>query len=144
MDNEFISGADDLDRFFETFGAAAREEAATLLYGRGESIMLDSKQNYVPVDQGTLQDTGHVELPVIDGDTISVRLAFGGPSADYAEAVHEHLSEHSPPSWQRAEAMGQGVHFSQGGPKYLETPFAIGTHDLDQYIADGLRAKLGT
>ncbi len=144
MDNEFISGADALDAMLEQFGLKAVEEGASLLYARGESIMLDSKQNYVPVEWGTLQDTGHVEPPVVEGTSVSVRLAYGGPAAPYAEAIHEHLSEHSPRSWQIAEEQGHPVHFSQGGPKFLETPFAQGTHDLADYIAAGLKAKLGT
>ena len=109
--------------------------------------MLDSKQNYVPVAAeggGTLQGSGHVEPPVVEGTQVSVRLAYGGPASDYAEAVHEHLSEHSPYSWQVAEFLGHGVHFTQGGPKYLERPFLVGIKGLGQWIADGLRQRLGT
>ena len=106
--------------------------------------MLDSKANFVPVDQSTLQGSGHVEAPVVEGNQASVRLAYGGPAADYAEAVHEHLSEHSPHSWKVAEASGRGVHFTQGGPKYLERPFLVGIKGLGQWIADGIRQRLGT
>lgn len=144
MDTEHVKGLDALAVTLKQFGDKAYVEAGNLLYQRGESIMLDSKQNYVPVDQSTLQGSGHVEPPVVDGSQASVRLAYGGPAAAYAEAVHEHLSEHSPRSWKAAEASGSGVHFTQGGPKYLEKPFIEGTKNLGQFIADGLRQKLGT
>lgn len=144
MDTEHVTGLDALDAVLAQFGQKALDEAANLLYARGETIMLDSKQNFVPVDQSTLQGTGHVEPPVIAGQNVSVRLAYGGPATPYAEAIHEHLSAHSPRSWKAAEASGRSVHFTQGGPKYLERPFLAGIQSLAQWIADGLRAKLGT
>ena len=144
MDNERVTGLDALDKVLAQFGDKAVVEAGNLLYVRGESIALDSKQNYVPVDRSTLQNTIHAEPPVIEGAQASVRVVAGGPSADYAEAVHEHLSEHSPPSWKVAEAAGRPVMFTQGGPKYLERPFLAGTQNLAQFVADGLRQKLGT
>lgn len=144
MDTDDIRGLDALDAVLAQFGQKSLDVAANLLYARGETIMLDSKQNYVPVDQSTLQGTGHVEIPVIDGANVSVRLAYGGPAAPYAEAIHEHLSAHSPRSWKIAEGSGRGVHFKQGGPKYLERPYLDGVRGLAQWIADGLRAGLGT
>lgn len=144
MDTEHVTGLDALDKTLEEFGQKAYAEAGNLLYMRGETIALDSKQNYVPVDKSTLQGSIHVEPPVVTGNQASVRIAAGGPSADYAEAVHEHLSEHSPASWKAAEASGKGVKFTQGGPKYLEKPFLAGTRNLGQFVADGIRQRLGT
>ncbi len=143
MDTEHVTGLDALDAVLAQFGQRAIDEAANVLYARGETIMGDSKANYVPVDQSTLQGTGHVELPVIDGEQVSVRLAYGGPAAPYAEAIHEHLSVHSPRSWRAAEESGRGVHFTQGGPKYLERPYLTGIRDLAQFIADRVRQKMG-
>ena len=143
MDNDTVTGLDALDAVLAQFGQRALDEAANLLYARGETIMGDSKENYVPVDQSTLQGTGHVEEAVIEGENVSVRLAYGG-SLDYAEAIHEHLSEHSPPSWKKAETSGRGVHFTQGGPKYLELPYLKGIVNLAQWIADGIKSRMGT
>lgn len=144
MDTEYVQGLDALNKVLDEFGTKAVVASGDLLYARAETIALDSKQNYVPVDRSTLQGTIHAEPPVIDGDQASSRVVAGGPAADYAEAVHEHLSEHSPPSWKAAEASGSGVHFTQGGPKYLERPFLDHTKDLAQFLADGIRQKLGT
>jgi hypothetical protein len=144
LDNDIVTGLDALNATLKQFGERAFAEAGILLEARGETIMGDSKQNYVPVDQSTLQGTGHVEKAVVSGENVSVRLAYGGPGAAYAQAIHEHLSEHSPRSWKAAEASGRGVHFTQGGPKYLELPFIKGTANLAQWIADGLKRRLGT
>lgn len=141
---ENITGLEEVERELQRFGEKAFDEAANLLYLRGEMIATDSKQNYVPVDQSTLQGSIHAEQPVITGDNVSVRVVAGGPAADYAEAVHEHLSVHSPPSWKAAEASGAGVHFTQGGPKYLERPFLSSIQGLGQFLAEGLRQRLGT
>lgn len=144
MDNEYVIGLDDVEATLRQFGQQAFVVGGNLLYEKGEGIALDSKQNYVPVDRSTLQGSIHAEAPVVEGNQITNRVVAGGPAADYAEAVHEHLSEHSPHSWKVAEASGRGVHFTQGGPKYLERPFLIGIKNLGQYLADGIRQRLGT
>lgn len=46
-----------------------------------------------------------------------VRMSYGGAASAYAEAIHEHESPSSPPSWR-----GKSVNFQQGGVKYLEKP----------------------
>jgi hypothetical protein len=144
MDTENVTGLDALDAVLAQFGQRAVDEAANLLEARGETIMGDSKANFVPVDQSTLQGSGHVEAPKTEGTQVSVRLAYGGPAAPYAEAIHEHLSAHSPRTWKIAEASGRGVHFTQGGPKYLELPYLKGIAGLGQWIADGIKSRLGT
>lgn len=144
MDTEYVKGLDAVDEVLKQFGAAAVVEAGNLLYVRGEMIATDSKQNYVPVDQSTLQGTIHAQPPVIEGMQASVKVVAGGPAADYAEAIHEHLSEHSPPSWKAAEASGAGVKFTQGGPKFLERPFLVALGDLGSWLATNLKQRLGT
>lgn len=63
-------------------GAALRQEA--------EIEMTESKQR-VPVDTGALRASGHVQPVRDEGGTLSVTLAYGGPSVDYAVTVHEDL-----------------------------------------------------
>ena len=115
---------------------------ARALYAEAEGIMADSKEHYVPVDFGVLRDSGTVEEPVIEptaeGTVISVTMGYGGAAAAYALAVHEHPSGFDPPSWQVAMATGHGVHFTVGGPKYLELPFNDAASHLDERLADRL------
>lgn len=52
------------------------------------------------------------------GTDISVAVVAGGPDFPYAVAVHENPSLHDPPSW-----VGKRVHFTVGGPKFLQRAF---------------------
>ena len=68
-------------------------------------------QNLVPLDTGALRASGKIATAA-KGDTITSFISYGDPSAAmkagqeklsgpaaYAQAVHEHPSEHSPDSW---------------------------------------------
>jgi len=140
-----LSGNAALDAALAALGDKMLDAAADAMRAEAEAVMLDSKQNYVPVDKGGggLQGTGHVEPAQISGGNVSVRLAYGGPGTPYAEAIHEHLSEHSPPSWKKAEASGSGVHFRHGGPKFLTLPLLAAMRGMADRIAARLRSRLG-
>lgn len=113
-----------------------------------EYIRTDSVQNYVPKNLSALAGAIHVQPPTRNGNDIEVKIVAGGPSAPYALSVHEHPSEHSPPSWQ-----GKGVEDilsvrgrkpwsldeGQRGPKYLERPLNKRVKGMAERIA----AKLG-
>lgn len=96
------------------------------VYVVGQRIMTVSKRRCpVAPDGGTLRATGTVGRPVRRGRAITILLSYGGGVADaYAIAVHEHLSEYSPPSWVIAESSGRGIVWSSDGtgPKFLEGP----------------------
>lgn len=59
----------------------------------GEEIMTDVKASApghgVPVDKGTLRNTGRVEGPTGSKGAPKVSLSFGGPAAKYALVQHE-------------------------------------------------------
>lgn len=133
-----FKGQQDVARNLLAIADQLPARAAGALFRRAEAIMADSKENYVPVDVGVLQSSGHVELPVIDGRDITVTMGFGGSASAYALAIHEHLSEHSPRSWRVAEQTGAGVHFSKGGPKYLERPLMAAERTFLDDIAGDL------
>lgn len=117
------------------------KRAKGALYRLGEAIMTDSKNNYVPARDSILKNSGYVDKPKVSDDTISVKLAYGGPASDYAIAVHEHLSEHSPPSWRGAEAAGRPVQFNPSGrgPKFLETPLLEAANTAADELAKDLK-----
>lgn len=101
------------------------DRVAAALYTEAQIIMTEAKRRCpVAPDGGILRASGTVDEPVREGRKISVLLGFGGAAQDYAIAVHEHLSEHSPPSWVKAEELGHGIHFNADGtgPKFLEYP----------------------
>jgi hypothetical protein len=111
------------------------KKVASALYVEAELVMTRSKDEFVPVDHGTLKNNGHVGRPVIDSDGISVELGFGGPAAEYALAVHEHPSEYDPPTWQ-----GKAIVFQPDGrgPKYLEKPMMEAVNGMADRIASGI------
>lgn len=103
--------------------------ARAFLFNRGLDIINDAKDNYVPVDEGALRDTGKVTPFFFSNQYMSsmaVGLSFGDETTPQAVAIHEHPSESSPPSWE-----GVDVQFKPTGrgPKYLQTPLfkSLGT-----------------
>lgn len=139
-----LSGGPEFLRRLAALGDRGPQAAAGALYREAERIMTRSKEEYVPVDDGTLRGSGHVQLPEISGNTVTVTMGYGGAAAAYALAVHEHLSEHSPPSWQVAEAAGRPVQFhpTNHGPKYLEIPVTEAQANFDQRVAADLKPAI--
>lgn len=87
-----------------------------------EEIMTDSKENYVPVDTGTLRDSGHVEEPEISEKVVAVTLGFGGQGISYAVTQHEDLGH---------------VH-TIGQAKYLEIPFRMRIRMLGKRMKEAI------
>lgn len=116
-----------------------RSAAVVALNEVAEEVMLDAKSR-TPVDKGILRDSGHVEHAT-DGK-LEAELRFG---TKYAVAVHEHLSEHSPPSWVKAEASGRGVHFHPEGtgPKFLERAIQAEAPKYEEDIAAKIKSIVG-
>lgn len=116
-----LTGFTELEARLQSLGAQTPQTIATALYEEANAIMADSKTNYVPVDLGTLSNSGKVDPPVTEGTGISVTLGFGGPSAPYAIVVHE-----NPRAGQTGGRSPQGkkyLHWARRGEwKYLETP----------------------
>lgn len=85
---------------FELKGAAELAEAMALMQGRAleavgaamyqeaEGIMTDSKR-LVPVDMGTLRNSGFVNPPDVKASEIEVTLGYGGAGSEYAIYQHE-------------------------------------------------------
>lgn len=88
----------------------------------------------VAPDGGTLRASGTVDRPEQVGRDIRVRSHFGGPAKEYAIAVHEHLSEHSPPSWQKAQNINWTA--SGTGPKFLESVILESASTINRRVAD--------
>jgi hypothetical protein len=118
------------DRFPDTVAGALNIEA--------ELVMTRSKREFVPVDKGTLPNSGFVEAAVRVGNEVSVTMGFGGAAAAYATAVHETPSASDPPSW-----VGNVVQFSPAGHgrKYLERPLMEAVPGMPARIAARLEPK---
>jgi len=108
--------------------------AAGALLQEAETIMKASKENFVPIDDAILKNSGQVAPPEVTPIGASVTMGYGGDAEAYALAVHEHPSQHSPPSW------AGGVTFKQGGPKYLERPLRNAVPGMAVRLAVKMRA----
>lgn len=96
-----------------------QRKLAMSMYQTCELIMTDSKENYCPVDIGTLRDSGHVDPPELQGDNITVWMGYGGPADHYALIQHERLD----------------YHHTVGQAKYLEIPTLNAQKGLETRLA---------
>lgn len=134
-----IAGVAEWNAKLKTMGPAVFDAMVKSAYQSLEAVMATSKEEYVPVDSGTLRSTGTVLQPEVSGMSATITMGFGGPSAPYALAVHENpragktggISPSGKPyeSWART-----------GGWKYLETPLKAATGA----IAAKLKADVDT
>ena len=101
-----------------------------------EKIMTDSKQNYVPVDKGSLRNSGVVGDPIKEGNEISIHIGYGGSAAPQATALHEHPSDSSPPTWE-----GKALTFTKPGtgPKYLEIPLMKAVDGMAERMSERIK-----
>ena len=66
----------------------AEAEAGRALYLEAEAVMAESKR-LVPVDMGTLRNSGLVNPPKTENGITEVQLGYGGASSAYALFIHE-------------------------------------------------------
>ena len=110
------------------------DDVASALYYEANIEMTEAKRRCPrSPGGGTLRASGFVADPERKGRNIIVVLGFGGAASDYAEAVHEHLSEHSPPSWQGKEELDWTIPGT--GPKFLEGPLKESAPYMGKRIA---------
>lgn len=132
-----ITGLDDLLRKLDRIPQIGRAGAGIALYQEAEKIMTTSKDEFVPVDTGTLRSTGHVQPPEIDENgVISVTMGYGGPAAPYAFYVHE-----IPPPPEQSPG-GRSATHHVGQWKYLEQPTLEAASGLPDAIAETLRPMM--
>jgi len=121
-----------LNQMIET----TKAKVVAALTAEAKEILTDSKEHYVPVDEGDLMRSGRVEKVKRDGKVTHVTIKYGGAGVPHAVAVHEHPSASSPPSWQ-----GKRVRFHPAGrgPKYLERPIRKASSGMLNRLAKRLK-----
>lgn len=126
-----VLGAPEMAARLSLLASRFSERIPGALYRQGQRIMARSQKEFVPVDLGVLKGSGIVSQPRQEGRQWVVELGFGGAASAYALAIHEHPSEHSPPSW------GGQVTFSPPGHgvKYLERPLMEASATFAQDLA---------
>lgn len=118
-------GSAEITRNLKLLGLGADPAVSFALRNFAENIMASSKLE-VPVDEGVLRASGHVEPPRRTGSTVTVLLGYGGPAAPYALEQHENLR----------------FRHKVGKAKYLENPFNAWAPLAEERIAADLQRKL--
>lgn len=134
-----IKGSDRFRQLLRQLGPKYREAVKQALREEAEEISAKSQEN-TPVQYGALKGSHQVGEPTVEAGKIGVTISVGGPSAPYALAVHEHLSEHSPPSWKAAEDAGRPVRFTTGGPKFLENAVTEAADGFAERVGERIEA----
>lgn len=140
-----VRGDEEMRARLRRLASAAPGRMSQALRVEAEEIMTRSKQEYVPVDLGTVRSSGHVKPVETRGKEISVTLVYGNAAAPYALSIHEHPSRHSPPAW-RGKRPEQILSVRQRrpwvlspgggrGPKYLNRPMKRAIPGMGDRIA---------
>jgi hypothetical protein len=90
-----VTGADGVRSELLRLARDFKKSAERSLYKFAQIEMREMKKR-VPVDTGTLRDSGTVDEPKWSGNNLSVDLGFGGAAEDYAIVVHEDLEAFHP------------------------------------------------
>jgi len=113
----------DVARAMESTAFEWGERTMAISKGGGEGYVAP----IVPVDEGTLMSTGHVQTPRREGNKVKVTIGYGGPAAPYASFVHEiDANYHRPNSGKDylrlpAEFMGKGDKIASIAKKHLSS-----------------------
>jgi hypothetical protein len=133
-----VTGLDTARRRLDFFCTNFPHEVAAALKQEAELTMTESKRE-VPVDTGSLRNSGFVDQPVINGKQISVKVGYGGVATKvnpkngevtttYAVIVHEDLA----------------ANHSVGNAKFLENPIKRRRERLMSNINSRVKRMLTT
>ena len=122
-----VEGLAKFSRNLDSILDAALSGAARGMNQWAETTMTESKENWVPVDQGELRSTGIVGEPEIQGSNVSLEMGYGGPAAPYALKQHEDLDL---------------KHGDGRRAKYLEGPVLERAKHLQDDVSDEVRRSI--
>lgn len=111
-----MRGVEEMISTLKRIQAKFPDKVGAALYEIAQRILTEAKRR-CPVDSdgGTLRASGTVSKPIRVGKSISVTISFGGGAMAYAIAVHEHISEHDPPSWRVMVENGNTIQWTSSG-----------------------------
>lgn len=126
-----VLGSAKVSQRLEKAGRGARAALLGTLFEEGEELMRISKEQYVPVDTGTLRASGFVRKMKT---SLGVEVGFGGSAARYALKVHE-----NPRSGKTGGVSPSGKKYKTwakvGQWKYLITPFKLRKPGLKKRVS---------
>lgn len=121
-----VTGVREMIANLRAVASKAPKALERAVYRFGQIEMAESKRR-VPVDTGTLKNSGFVEKPVRISGVITLELGYGGAAEDYAIPVHEDL---------------EAFH-KTGQAKYLESVLNESAPYFAQRVAADFAADMG-
>lgn len=118
-----LEGMDDFLRRLDALDSGIGPASARAVKKEAETIMTDSKRNYVPVEDGVLRNSGYVNDPEVARDSVSVEMGYGGAASAYAVVQHENLNF---------------KHRDGRSAKYLEKPLIAAMRGMDERLAKAI------
>lgn len=119
-----VAGTEEMKRLLRLLGKKSTTVLGRAMW-REATMIMNASRAIVPVKTGVLKASGHVQLPVYDGQSVLVTLGYGGAASAYAEVQHEEESYyHTPPTQY----------------KYLQQPFEFASKGILERLAAVLRA----
>ena len=137
-DDHIHIDADDVMKALSLLGTSLPAHLGGAIREIAEEVMTAS-QELVPVDLSALKNSKVIGSIVRSGQDVSITMGYGGQAAAYAEAVHEHPSDHSPASW----AGGVNWKTPGTGPKFLERPVIEAQRTFADDVGDRIKTRLG-
>jgi hypothetical protein len=142
--SEHLEGMEELLNTLDQLGSGVLlAEIAPAMYDFGKIVEGDARAN-CPHDVGTMEQTIEAHEAEVSNTDVTVPITAGGPEAPATLAAHEHISQHSPPSWKSAEASGRGVHFQgspKRGPKFLTRAIMGRKDQMLSYLAERISLR---
>src|SRR5262245_54719977 len=129
-----VLGADKMTKLLRDLASKYPDKVEKAVYAESQIEMTESKKR-CPMRTGELRDSGKVADPKWEGNVVTCTMSYGdGPSAPYAVAVHEHMSQFSPPNWpDEIDWTVPGT-----GPKFLESVL----NESRPYMAKRIAARV--
>lgn len=111
------------------------------LYEAGTAIMAES-QPLVPVETATLKRSGHVEEPVLEGDSAFVTIGYGYGTEYETKAQGDGDEEVGPGYAIYVHEILENKHATPTQAKFLETPARAYEPELGPTIKRNVKARL--
>lgn len=127
-----LDGAQRLEKIIQRAAgdAEAKKALGQAMFGFATKVLNESKK-IVPIDTGSLRNSGRVSGEKISADVVEVEISYGGAGAEYAAIVHEDMTmDHSPSKLTAVTKRPR-----RGQAKYLETPVRAAAPNFTRSVA---------
>lgn len=143
-----LRGVDDMDRRLTEISRQTKDDLSDAAMNEAQDIARKAEER-TPEKAGKLRKTikvvkgqlsqGRSELgQFTSGSEIEIVIAAGDDTTPYALTVHEHPSQHDPPTWEGVQVT---FHPEGTGPKFLERPLLDSVDGMANRVASRVEPR---